>query len=291
MSTWQPVSHHISQLFHRPTDPPGAFADNDCFEASLTRYLVESRAPWAGTPDALISALRQAITGQPDVHSNPYTYLQQINAFWPYIGLGPTWALAKDRPAIATTPWALLLVSAIRLKPRQYPDAWLAGVGDEPNHFILRLPNGQVNDPLAANDEDVTYSDAVLANALAVPGAGAYLMPDPATLTWSMVTGDMVARVVPPQPAQVPAQPPVVTPAPVKPRFRLTSAQWLQVTPKPNNAVPGAPQVPKGAAIVCIGNPVTVTDGTGKARWQKIGYGHQGKLWEGFVLSRFVKAV
>lgn len=80
-------------------------------------------------------------------------------------------------------------------------------------------------------------------------------------------------------------------PAPPVVHYKLSASQWLQQTPGTNNAVPGAPQVPKGAAIVCIGNPVTVTDAKSTSRWQRIGYGHQGKLWEGFVLSRFVKAV
>lgn len=96
-----------------------------------------------------------------------------------------------------------------------------------------------------------------------------------------------------PQPAPTPQptpEPP--TPPAAPPSYRLTASQWLQSTPGTNNAVPGAPQVPKGAAIVCIGNPVVVTDGAeNKSKWQRIGYGHQGRLWEGFVLSRFVKAV
>lgn len=292
MSAWVPKWHHCSQLYHLPDDPPGAWGNNNCAESALARYLRESGIPYQGDDPSLIGALRLDITGKVDSFSNPFTWLYQLTDWLNATGLPCPWVDGSTNPAGCLKPWALLLVHALELQPRQYPDAWLAGIPDEPDHFILRLPDGTYNDPLTADFEDCTYSDAVITRALA--GGGAYLLPDPARVSWGMGSdGKLYATVAPVvAPTPMPAPQKKAEPAPVKPRFKLTSAQWLQSQPGTNNAVPGAPQVPKGAAIVCIGNPVTVTDAKGaKSRWQKIGWAYKGKLVEGFVLSKFVKAV
>lgn len=306
-SPWRPVWRHITQVYHRTGDPAGAWADNDCFEASLSRYLREASAPWGGTDPGLIGTLRQAISGQPDGHWNNYTWLADINRFWPYMGLqGARWIDRATDHECGLRPWALCLVSVTRLAPRPYPDWWLAGIADEADHFILRLPDGSYNDPLGM-DGDARYSDDVIRHAMDVPGAGVYQMPDATTLSWEIAaSGNMVAHTSGPIPTTVkptpggtgtgtgtgtaPAAPkakpaPIKRPAPPKPGPGVvTAADWLKHQANPKS--PGVVHVKPGDHVLIL-NWVTTC---GPLVFQRVAVTHQGNRLELWLLQSSVKS-
>jgi hypothetical protein len=193
--TWAPRWHHVSQVYRHTGDPPGRLEGaSDCFEACLARYLRESRYSFAGDDEDLIAYLRQRITGQPDHAGQPGTLLSQASASLPKLGVHYRWTF--DLADALAQPWAILWVRAIRLRlsasvlvsgvPQwvAYSSDWV-GPGVDPDHFILRMPDGRFNDPLAWYVGDCGYSATSLCGAF----GGAYVLevvdlPDDAAATW-----------------------------------------------------------------------------------------------------------
>ncbi len=181
---WQPRWRHVSQLFRHAGDAPGALEGaSDCFEASLARYLREAAYPFAGDDSALVAAMRLLATGQPDHSGQGYTWLDQAGRALTTLGIGWRWTSGLSEARAAT--WAICWVRAARLRTAtpnltdgrrvytDYPLWWLGGA-DEPDHFILWLPNGSFNDPLSYwnGGRDTVYTDTSVATAF----AGAFIL-------------------------------------------------------------------------------------------------------------------
>lgn len=201
---WKAVHGHVSQIFHHPGDAPGVTEGaNDCFETSLARYLLETGYRWSGSDDGLVEALRQAVTGQPDHAGQGFTSLAQAAAGLDKLGIAYKWVgtLAEAQAAA----WAICWVRAGSLRLAQavmadgvarwtaYPPGWLASEGAQPDHFILKLPDGRFNDPLAYWVGDCAYSRTSLAGAF----GGAWILRSPARGSSPSATS--------PTPAPVPA--------------------------------------------------------------------------------------
>lgn len=182
---WTPRWGHVSQLFRHAGDPPGLIeGDNDCFEATLARYLRERAYPFAGSDAQLVASLRLRVTGQPDQAGQGFTTLGQAAAGLESLGISARWTLRLDDALAAD--WAIFWVRAVRLRLARaieaggyvrwtaYPLGWLSDSG-APDHFILRLPDGSFNDPLALWGGDARYS----ATSLAAAFGGAWVLHSP----------------------------------------------------------------------------------------------------------------
>lgn len=192
--TWVPKHGHVSQLQVDPAS--GALTGrNDCWEASLTRYLFEAGKVQANAKDALvINAVSLAARGTPDSPGNFDTNLPQASASLAHWNLPENWT--NDYQAALNSPWAILLVDGTVLEAAQYPFSWFPGSG-QGNHFILWLPKWQgavnfFNDPLAFNNgqKDCQYDLSSVARAF----YGAYLLPstgngETAPQTWVNTRG------------------------------------------------------------------------------------------------------
>lgn len=218
---------HCSQLedWH---DGTGLNGHNNCCQGSMARYLLETGFPWTDTVSALIAHLRLAMTGQAESSTEGYTSLSQLEAYLGMCGLTWTW---NQVPTDALKPWTLLNLRGVRLRPAQYPFSWFGK--DEPDHFILNVGNGLYNDPLAPNYEDTAYTDASVESAM--QDGFVYLLPDPATVTWS---DQKVATI-----STRPQKPPYVTAA----RYRVAVTMFLRV--HPNLVSPHGPSVAKGEIL------------------------------------------
>lgn len=171
---WQPQSAHVSQLHH---DGSGW---NDCWEASLTRYLREcGTLDPAGDPLAQIAEVAQVVRGYADAPGNAPTYIDQCAASLAHYGLPASWT--DDYTTTQHAYWAICLVDAFQLSPAQYDSSWLGSYDSgEGDHFILWLPQqgDQIdwfNDPLA-----YAYGEVDNQYDLRAVGAafrGAYLLP------------------------------------------------------------------------------------------------------------------
>lgn len=169
---WSPRYKHVSQIH---SDGSGW---NDCFEASLLRYLYEN-GHYAPTYNQLIALNEVAIAarGIPDGPGNPDTDFSEADQAFEHYGIPYVWTASFAQAQAA--PWSLVYVNAIKLSPNQYPPSWLGGQNTL-DHFVLWLPNWKgsanwFNDPLAyANGEkDCQYTPASVADAF----GGAYILP------------------------------------------------------------------------------------------------------------------
>lgn len=288
--TWTPKWRHVSQIFAHYGDAPGSQDPaNDCFEASCARWLRETDVPYQGADQQLIADLRQDICGYQDSCANQDTTVDQINAWLGKININPQWVSVTDNPDVANEPWALSLVSLLRLDPLPCPESWLGGVTDKLNHFVLNLPSGLVNDPLAVSDEDTPYTIAVMCNATALPYGGALLLPAPSTFEWTIENGEIWATPNPP-PGPPPALPNIQR-AQVKMPTSLavgpgvaTQADWLKHDPKAQ--APGITQL-KPSEQVEILNWINMS---GPLIFQRVAVPYQGNRLEAWVLQTSVKA-
>lgn len=174
---WSPRHGHVSQL--RP-DAAGVLSGwNDCWEASLARYLCE-RDPGIVADDdwALIDAVGRTARGAPDAPDNADTTLDEAARSLGAYGIAPRWT-ASFAEALAA-PWAICLVDGTGLAPAQYPADWFGAAGGG-NHFVLWLPAWQgsadwYDDPLAYfnGQQDCRYDRGSVAASF----YGAYLLPD-----------------------------------------------------------------------------------------------------------------
>lgn len=192
--TWAPRHGHVSQLYRHAGDAPGAVEGaNDCFEACLARFLFET-APQGQFPtlsDAdLIGRLRLELTGAPDQAGQGFTTLEQASAG--LSALGVRWRWTALFPDALAAPYAIWWVDAARLRLLNpvvlesgellwtaYPASFL-GADAGYDHFILRLPNGDFNDPLAYYCGDCAYSRTSLVGAF---GGAFVLLPAPVPST------------------------------------------------------------------------------------------------------------
>lgn len=170
---WQPKSAHVSQL---QTNPDGSVTGrNDCFPASLLRYLREAGKMDMNQPilDQL-AQVDEVVRGIPDSEDNPTTDIPEAEEALRHYGVGYRWTTSYLEALAMQT--SIVLVNGILLQPAQYPASWFNGE-NYPDHFILWLPywNGSTqwfNDPLAPAGADVQYSPASVSQAF----AGAFLL-------------------------------------------------------------------------------------------------------------------
>jgi hypothetical protein len=181
---WQPRWRHVTQLFRHEGDGPHVVEGaNDCYEACLARYLREMSYPFAGDDAALVAAMRLLATGQLDHAGQGYTSLEQGGRALDALGI--PWRWTTELAVARTAAWAIYWVRPARLRTStpnvvdgrnvytDYPLWWL-GARDQPDHFILALPNGSFNDPLSYwnGGRDSVYTPGSVAAAF----AGAYLL-------------------------------------------------------------------------------------------------------------------
>jgi hypothetical protein len=173
---WQPAHDHITQM---RTNPDGTVTGrNDCFEASLARYLRETAAGHPGLPESdteLIDAISLDARGIPDQEYQPPTTLPEADRALRRFGISPHYT--TDYQDALTQTFAICLVDGTALAPARYPAEWFAGEAGSANHFILWLPrwNGALSwfdDPLCG--ADCTYDLVSVREAF----YGAYLLPD-----------------------------------------------------------------------------------------------------------------
>ncbi len=184
---WQPRWRHVSQLFRHNGDGPTVVEGaNDCYEACLARYLREMGYPFAGDDAALIATLRLLATGQPDHAGQGFTTLEQGGRTLDALGIAWHWTATLAEARAAT--WSIAWVRPARLRTaapnvvddrRVYTDypLWWLGARDDPDHFILWLPNGLFNDPLSYwnGGRDTRYT----ATSVAAAFGGAYILESP----------------------------------------------------------------------------------------------------------------
>lgn len=185
--TWQPRWRHVSQLFRHSGDGPTVVEGaNDCYEVCLARYCREMGYPFAGDDAALVGTLRLLATGQPDHAGQGFTTLEQGGRTLDALGIA--WHWTTSVAAARAAPWAIVWVRPARLRTvapnvvderRVYTDypLWWLGARDDPDHFILWLPNGAFNDPLSYwnGGRDTTYTGTSVAAAF----GGAYILDSP----------------------------------------------------------------------------------------------------------------
>src|SRR5450631_1688965 len=107
---WKPRHGHVTQLRRNPTTG-GIDGREDCFEASLARYLFEMDHPASRglTDDQLIDQVRLAATGIADAPGQPGTTLPECEAAFVHYGLhGVSWT--NDVVTALQAPWSLPLV-------------------------------------------------------------------------------------------------------------------------------------------------------------------------------------
>jgi len=175
--SWKPRYGHVSQLHPGPGGTLSGW--NDCWEASLARYLRERNpAVIAGDDWDLIDAVGRAARGIPDLPGNGDTTLGEAALSLTAFGISPRWTTSYQEALLS--PWAICLVDGRVLTPAQYPPTWFGGGAPGGNHFILWLPRWQgtadwFNDPLAyANGQDDCRYDP---NSVLAAFSGAYLLP------------------------------------------------------------------------------------------------------------------
>jgi hypothetical protein len=175
--SWKPRYGHVSQLHPGPGGTLSGW--NDCWEASLARYLRErDPAVISGDDWALIAAVGRAARDTADTPENDDTTLGEAARSLTAFGIAPQWTSSYQEALLA--PWAICLVDGRMLSPAQYPAAWFGDGAPGGNHFILWLPRwggaaDWFNDPLAYTNgqEDCRYDPAGVRAAF----AGAYLLP------------------------------------------------------------------------------------------------------------------
>lgn len=182
---YQFVYKHVSQL-----DVNGSGQDN-CGPASLARYLLEAY-PEHGTtgewelvgqvrdpkavpgPYDLIKRIRFLATGiENDPTNNGPISLDQMQVAFKAYGLSVTYTTSFHDADVAD--WSLLLVDGTALQPALYPTSWFGSLEGQANHFILYMPAGKENDPLAFTNgqQDTSYTLASLQDSF----YGAFLLP------------------------------------------------------------------------------------------------------------------
>ena len=188
---------------------------NDCFEASLLRYLREvGTVDVAGDVATQLAAVAQLVRGVPDAPGNADTTLGEAEAALQHYG---AWvSFVTDWSKVLASPFALCFVNGIELRPSQYPASWFDNANYD-DHFILRLPNGAYNDPLVPSRQDVSYDEASVRGYF----GGAYLLP------W---TGAKVAE---------------------QPRFNVVQACALKVDP--NHVCSAVARLAAGAEVLGTG--------------------------------------
>lgn len=277
-ASWTPRHAHVSQLFHRPSDPPGVWGDNDCAEASLTRYLRECLVPFAGDDQALIARLRREIVGQAtDGPANTYTGTGQLEAWMRRAGIPVAW---HPGAGSLRAPWALCLVNAQGIRPVFCPSSWLDWADGSNNHFILCLPSGLYDNPLTYAGTPPAMVDAAIASFGAV--AGAYLLPDPSRVSWRVdAAGAWHMLLDQPQPKPQPKPAPAPQPAAPKKGY-LIAAQWAKKGPSVEGpAIPGC-HIPADKIISVYPGTVKNREGT----WRRVLW---GRYTPGYVLDRYVR--
>jgi hypothetical protein len=162
---WTAKSSFVSQLH---VDGSGW---NDCFPASLDRYLREvGLLSLSSSSAAELLGVALATRGLPDARGNADVTLGQADVALGHYALPVEWTI--DWARTWASSFAICLVNGMRLMPAQYPASWFGGA-DWPDHFILRLPNGLYNDPLNPNLRDCAYDESSVREFF----GGAYLLP------------------------------------------------------------------------------------------------------------------
>jgi hypothetical protein len=243
--SWIPRYHHMSQM-EDWRDGGGLNGHNNCGPASCARWLREAGYPSPGSDHDLIAHVRFGMTGQQEYAAEGYISLDQVRGYLKNLDILVGEATADARAAAA--PWALSLVRGPELYPAQYPRSWF-GV-DAPDHFILSLPGGLINDPLAYfnGQQDCAYTSL----AQAIVGGWSFLLKDPYTVSWSSLQPGKYRAV----PKAVP--PPPLPPTQHDPRDYAAFAQIERVRKlvAPNIAVGDARAVWKQLREIAIANNI-----------------------------------
>jgi hypothetical protein len=167
---WTPRHDHVSQL-----NPATGSGENNCWQASLTRYLFEAQLVDASrSAQDVINEVSIYSRGYPSHPGNPYTTFDQAEASLAHYGIPIHYTYSY--PEAANTFWSIVYVDGRHMVPDTYPDSYFhIGAPDpEGNHFALWLPlwNGSgswFNNPLSVDKQDHEQSmDAFY---------GAYLLP------------------------------------------------------------------------------------------------------------------
>lgn len=171
--SWTPRYKHVSQIH----SPSGSGYD-DCWPASLTRYLYENKTfSVAKDPVQALAEVALVTRGTPDAPDNAPVDFSQAEHSMAHYGLKFVWTTSFAQASAAA--WSIVYVNGIRLSPAQYPSSWFGGE-DIFDHFILWLPKwggsaNWFNDPLAYNNgqQDCVYTSESVAYAF----GGAYMLP------------------------------------------------------------------------------------------------------------------
>lgn len=184
---WIPKSHNFTQL-ENWGDGGGLNGHNNCFEGALARALAEMGYPFTGSDHDFIAQIRLRATGLAETSNEGYTSYAQAEAYLRTLNI--LTGVYYGSPSMAARPWTISCIRGQELLPAQYPPTWFPG--DAPDHFILQMPDGWINDPLAYyngtlgadgvfHGKDCKYTDL----SRAITDGNSYTLRDPGTFTWT----------------------------------------------------------------------------------------------------------